>query len=1368
MITVAGDAEPPSLIGVPSDITFDCNEFPAVNQASVQATDNCDSQVDVEFAEQRIANACANSYQLLRTWTATDDCGNMTSAEQRVNVGDFIPPVLSGTPVDETISCGGSPSPAPTLNATDNCDAAVQVEYLENSTSNLQDCQDEYIITRVWVATDACGNSSSTQQVITVQGDTEAPNISNVPDDVSTECGSVTEVPVGSVVVVDNCDTNVELVFEEVTESGACPQASRIIRTWSAVDACGNSSSESQIINLLDNTAPLIVGAPADITIDATDAIPSVPTLSVFDNCDANPEVEFSESIGGGCTYIITRTWEATDECGNASIAVQNITIQGNLLVDVISTNEFVCIGETIVFNANSNLNDTKYIWSVDGLIQADTTESFSYTFTQPGNFEILLSASAGGCESEILTNVLVQDAPSLSLSSNGPICQGDALELSVQGAEDYVWTGPDNFLSNMESPTVSEFDFPVGFYTFYVSGKINGGCVTVDSILVEVNNQNCTSDSLLCETPMVSVDIINTSCGNDDGSIVLSVERGKDVTYIWDPFVSTLDTSIVTDLAVGTYFVTVTSALNDTCSVVLPIIVGNINGPNPNILNQTAATCNEGGTIEFENNLGYQFEWSDGFVGAFREGLLPDNYLITVTDPVTECANVLTIIIEDGCNIVQVCEEPVISNVDIGNAICNGETGSVSINLSEPDTNFIFTWMPNLGIQDSVLSSTWINIPVGNYTVQVARIEDLSCYTNVEINIAKDSLVAEIETIIDTDCNEANGLVEFVDTTLNYQWSDNQLGHTRVDLSAGTYTVIVSSQQGCTLIVEDIIVAENCGAPNTGEVDTVWISTPELTPVEVCLDIKHLDLLNLSVTSWCGPGAGIYTMEENCIIYTPDSTLVVADTDELCITLCDDQGECINYVVIINIIPECSGELIVFSDDAVVLDLDDCSGQAEYCLDIDINEADRYTFTNNDGLFDMFSTCNYDSVYNFTYFSIPDLGASGPYTINSFMINDDIFSGDFNSLDDLLALLNEWDELGNWELDSLQLLISGGVSANTYGVLEIEQDQTGQIAMIDINAVFLPSAISLVLDEGEYNIVSTNMLTGCKDTVHIMVNCIPASILNTTTDTINIVMEVNTDTLYCIDTDEFTGPISFIDNYCEEETTGNVEYTLLDSCLLIESFEVGEDQACIIACDAAGVCDSTVVFVDIVAPGAIITPVAMDDDTITLVNFDLNNIDILENDTFGTEIISINILTDPQYGQLELNSDNTINYYPNPDFCGEIDSFNYQIITKYGIAEATVYVDILCEDLTIYNGFSPNGDGINETFTISGIELYPDNLIHIYNRWGALVYLKHGYTNDYGWDGTWEGKHLPDGTYFYVADIGNGEKFSGYVQIHR
>jgi len=83
---------------------------------------------------------------------------------------------------------------------------------------------------------------------------------------------------------------------------------------------------------------------------------------------------------------------------------------------------------------------------------------------------------------------------------------------------------------------------------------------------------------------------------------------------------------------------------------------------------------------------------------------------------------------------------------------------------------------------------------------------------------------------------------------------------------------------------------------------------------------------------------------------------------------------------------------------------------------------------------------------------------------------------------------------------------------------------------------------------------------------------------------------------------------------------------------------------------------------------------------------------------------------------------------------------------------------------LTIYNEFSPNGDGVNETFVIDCLERFPDNTLEIYNRWGNIVYSKKGYLND--WDGTSNGRalinqpdKLPVGTYYYVLDLGDGSE---------
>ena len=97
-----------------------------------------------------------------------------------------------------------------------------------------------------------------------------------------------------------------------------------------------------------------------------------------------------------------------------------------------------------------------------------------------------------------------------------------------------------------------------------------------------------------------------------------------------------------------------------------------------------------------------------------------------------------------------------------------------------------------------------------------------------------------------------------------------------------------------------------------------------------------------------------------------------------------------------------------------------------------------------------------------------------------------------------------------------------------------------------------------------------------------------------------------------------------------------------------------------------------------------------------------------------------------------------------------------------------------------VYNAVSPNDDGKNDFFRIEGIELYPENTVEIYNRWGVLVYERKGYNNlDKTFKGMSEGRvtvnqseQLPTGTYYYVLKYidgkGVGHEKAGYLYINR
>ncbi len=109
-----------------------------------------------------------------------------------------------------------------------------------------------------------------------------------------------------------------------------------------------------------------------------------------------------------------------------------------------------------------------------------------------------------------------------------------------------------------------------------------------------------------------------------------------------------------------------------------------------------------------------------------------------------------------------------------------------------------------------------------------------------------------------------------------------------------------------------------------------------------------------------------------------------------------------------------------------------------------------------------------------------------------------------------------------------------------------------------------------------------------------------------------------------------------------------------------------------------------------------------------------------------------------------------------------------------YTLTEFTLRVDNRETDedsrcfLQISNAMTPNGDGSNDHFMIANIETFPQNTVVVYNRWGNRVFEDSGYENT--WLGTYQGKPLPVGTYYYVVALNDAKnrKYSGYVSIIR
>ncbi|HEY4617281.1 MAG TPA: T9SS type A sorting domain-containing protein [Flavobacterium sp.] len=207
-----------------------------------------------------------------------------------------------------------------------------------------------FVISTVFIRTRSSGNSAQSELKdfpgapiqLNLCLDKTPPVIAELPGPTTVECPAV--LSFATPTATDNC-TMKSLTFADVRTDGNCAGNYSVTRTWTATDDCGNSSQASQTINVQDITDPVIAALPGASTIDCP-ALPSFAQATATDACDASVTLTFADvRTDGNCAgnYSVTRTWTATDDCGNSSQASQTINVQ-----DVTPPTLTCPIGETI------------------------------------------------------------------------------------------------------------------------------------------------------------------------------------------------------------------------------------------------------------------------------------------------------------------------------------------------------------------------------------------------------------------------------------------------------------------------------------------------------------------------------------------------------------------------------------------------------------------------------------------------------------------------------------------------------------------------------------------------------------------------------------------------------------------------------------------------------------------------------------------------------------------------------------------------------------------------------------------------------------------------------------------------------------
>ena len=592
------------------------------NQGGATATDGCSSVTWSSLITNTVSGCSAFTGAWTYRFTATDGCGNTSTTSAIFAIVDTTPPSIGTQASNSSVECDGSGNTAARAawvanhggaSATDGCSSVSWSSSITNTTSGCSTFTGAW--TYRFTATDGCGNTSTTSAVYTIQ-DTQAPSIStNVGAlNASLECSNSAGITAAIALTpsaTDVCSSVTRHLTSDVTTQGSCASNYTRVRIWNFTDDCGNTSGDyTQTITVSDNTAPVIT-CPSAITINcqASQDPSNTGNATATDNCTVSPTITHSDVSTQGnnpansnyYNYAITRTWTATDACGNHSSCNQTITVHdvtapviscpSNILVNNDAGNCSAVVNLTVTATDNCQTNVT--------IVNNPPSGS---TFAVGAATTVNSTASdASGNTSTCSFTVTVQ-TETIALSS--PLHNG-GYNLSCFGGADgsitntltngtgpftFTWSGPNGYSSTVQSPT----------------GLASGSYfVTVYNGCTRTANINLTQPSPI----NYSASKVNELCnGGNNGSItIINVTGGiTPYTYSDDNGTSYQSSNVFSSLVAATYTVKVkdvNNCLNATSniSVTQPQVI-TLNITKTNVLcngntNGTITVTSGGGT---------------------------------------------------------------------------------------------------------------------------------------------------------------------------------------------------------------------------------------------------------------------------------------------------------------------------------------------------------------------------------------------------------------------------------------------------------------------------------------------------------------------------------------------------------------------------------------------------------------------------------------------------------------------------------------------------------------------------------------------------------------------------------------------------
>ncbi|MBK9271542.1 MAG: T9SS type A sorting domain-containing protein [Saprospiraceae bacterium] len=414
--------------------------------------DNCDKHPAL-FYRDSITNGetCSDEILITRIWYAYDDCNNIDSAIQLITILDTLQPIIN-CPEDVTVDCEGSTHPDSTGYAEgfEYCtDSMLMVDWMDEEIPG--ECVGDYTIVRTWTVTDACDNTNTCEQIITVIP-RPGPIITCPNDTILASCLTDAEIAsefedwLDRVEVSGGCNTT----YSDDNTGPPDRCGGTVTVTFSAISDCLDDYDCTASFTVEDAPEPMLT-CPADVTVASCQTQDSVDNQ--FD--------DWLETVmsGGGCEPMLTNSGgSAPDRCGGLTSVTFTLSsgCESDLMCTAIFTVEdaeevmLTCpVDQTTAACQSQGLIDTLFgEWLEDAMFTGGCNGSLSNDAGAApdycgGSVTVTFTVSSD-CESDVICTATftVEDAPEVMLT-----CPVDQTEDACQ-TQDEINTKFDDWLN--------------------------------------------------------------------------------------------------------------------------------------------------------------------------------------------------------------------------------------------------------------------------------------------------------------------------------------------------------------------------------------------------------------------------------------------------------------------------------------------------------------------------------------------------------------------------------------------------------------------------------------------------------------------------------------------------------------------------------------------------------------------------------------------------------------------------------------------------------------------------------------------------------------------------------------------------------